>query len=102
VLIGATANGVGDSFVTPISTNMKPIETLAHSVASILNKDFYLIPGWAIWLQLMMPLLLLIVGHVALTAKKGKEKSDADSAESKRNLALIFQRQGQLDTAFNV
>lgn len=157
VLIGATANGVGDSFVTPISANMKPIETLAHSVASILNEDFYLSPGWAIWaelavwllvsaylivlfprlkaghaglvtvgllltlvvahyvlmtqkgwwLQLMMPAALLVIGHAVLTTKrylmteKGKEKSDADSAESNRNLALMFQSQGQLDMAFD-
>ncbi|PPD56858.1 MAG: serine/threonine protein kinase [Methylotenera sp.] len=157
VLIGATANGVGDSFVTPISANMKPIETLAHSVASILNEDFYLSPSWAIWaelavwllvaaylillfprlkanhaalvtcglllflvvahyllmtqkgwwLQLMMPISLLLIGHAALTTKrylmteKGKEKSDADSAESNRNLALMFQSQGQLDMAFD-
>lgn len=58
VLIGATANGVGDSFITPISTNMKPIETLAHSVASILNEDFYLSPSWAIWLELAVWLLV--------------------------------------------
>ena len=157
VLIGATANGVGDSFVTPISANMKPIETLAHSVASILNEDFYISPSWAIWaelavwllisaylillfpqlkashaamitaglllililahyllmtqkgwwLQLMMPAALLLIGHAALTTKrylmteKGIEKSDADSAESNRNLALMFQSQGQLDMAFD-
>lgn len=157
VLIGATANGVGDSFVTPISANMRPIETLAHSVASILNEDFYLSPAWAIWaelavwllvsgylillfphlkanhaalitaglllliiithyllmtqkgwwLQLMMPAALLVIGHAALTTKryliteKGKEQSDADSAESNRNLALMFQSQGQLDMAFD-
>ncbi len=157
VLIGATANGVGDSFVTPISANMKPIETLAHSVASILNEDFYISPSWAVWaelavwmlvsaylillfpqlkashaamvtaglllalmmahyllmtqkgwwLQLMMPAMLLVIGHAALTTKryllteKGKEKSDADSAESNRNLALMFQSQGQLDMAFD-
>ncbi len=157
VLIGATANGVGDSFVTPISADMRPIETLAHSVASILNEDFYISPSWAIWvelaiwllvaaylillfprlkansaglltlglllvllathyvlmtqkgwwLQLMMPSALLLIGHAALTTKrylmteKGKEKSDADSAESNRNLALMFQSQGQLDMAFD-
>ena len=61
--------------------------------------------GW--WLQLIMPAALLIVGHALLTTKrylmteKGKEKSDADSAESNRNLALMFQNQGQLDMAFD-
>ncbi|HLD10004.1 MAG TPA: CHASE2 domain-containing protein, partial [Methylophilaceae bacterium] len=157
VLIGATADGVGDSQITPISSSMKPIETLAHSVASILNEDFFVSPAWAfwveraawllvalylilllprlkagmaavitltllvglmaahfvlmtqqgMWLKLMIPATLLIVGHALLTTKrflmteKGKEKSEADSAESNRNLALMFQSQGQLDMAFD-
>lgn len=157
VLIGATADGVGDAQITPISSSMKPIETLAHSVASILNEDFFVTPPWAIWaqlgawllialylilllprlnaamaaglsllllvgllaahfvlmtrngmwLQLMGPATLLVIGHALLTTKrfltteKGKVKSDAESAESNRNLALMFQNQGQLDMAFD-
>jgi serine/threonine-protein kinase len=157
VLIGATAGGIGDSQVTPISSSMTPIETLAHSVASILNEDFFVVPSWAfwvektawllislylilllprlkagmaagisaallvilvathfylmtqqaLWLQLMIPATLLVVGHALLTTKRflmterGKEKSEADSAESNRNLALMFQNQGQLDMAFD-
>jgi tetratricopeptide (TPR) repeat protein len=50
---------------------------------------------------------LLVVGHLLLTVKRfvvterGKEKSDADSAESNRMLGLAFQGQGQLDMAFD-
>jgi len=47
VLIGATATGVGDSMVTPINSNMAPVLTLAHSVSSILNEDFFIEPEWA-------------------------------------------------------
>lgn len=158
VLIGMAATGDGsDNQVTPISSSMKPIETLAHSVASILNEDFFVMPPWAywiekavlllvalyiilllprlkagtaamltlavfvvllavhiglmtqkgLWLQLMVPASLLLVGHAVLTTKrflmteKGKEKSEAESAESNRNLALMFQSQGQLDMAFD-
>lgn len=157
VLIGATADGVGDSQVTPISPSMKPIETLAHSVASILNEDFFVSPSWAfwaerglwllialylilllprlgagmaagltavllialiathfvlmtqngMWIQLMAPAALLVIGHALLTTKRflmteqGKAKSEAESAESNRNLALMFQSQGQLDMAFD-
>ena len=157
VLIGATASGVGDSQITPISANMKPIEILAHTVASILNEDFFIAPSWAgiaeffawamvatylvcglprlnagmaalatggllitlvsthfilmtqkgWWLQLMMPAALLLIGHALITTKrflmteKGKAKSDAESGESNRNLALMFQSQGQLDMAFD-
>jgi len=157
VLIGATAEGIGDAQVTPISPAMKPIETLAHSVASILNEDFFVTPVWAfwaemgawllialylilllprlrastaamltaailvvlvighfvlmtqqgMWLQLATPAALLLVGHALLTTKRflvteeGKVKSEAESAESNRNLALMFQSQGQLDMAFD-
>ena len=156
VLIGATALGVGDTFVTPINPTMSPVVTLAHSVSSILNEDFFIEPEWGFyarigalllvalyimlvlprlsavvafiitamlllalfithyimmttqgtWLQLMMPSLLLIGGHVLLTTKrfflseKGKARLDIESAESNRMLGLSLQGQGQLDMAF--
>ncbi len=46
VLIGATATGIGDSMVTPIDASMAPVLTLAHSVSSILNEDFFIEPEW--------------------------------------------------------
>ncbi|VAW68541.1 Protein kinase [hydrothermal vent metagenome] len=48
VLIGATAVGVGDTMVTPINANMAPVLTLAHSVSSILNEDFFIRPSWSL------------------------------------------------------
>jgi len=157
VLIGASAAGVGSLQVTPISSGMAPALTLAHSVSSILQGDFFASPGWsvwaemgvvlliaiylivllprlkaaigavvtgilfsallgvhfilmttqAMWLQLMLPASLLLVGHLMLTTKrflmteKGKQQSDAESAESNRMLGLAFQGQGQLDIAFD-
>lgn len=157
VLIGATAAGVGASQVTPVSPAMAPVLTLAHSVSSILEEDFFVVPVWgfwveklaflliavylitllprlkagagfvvtvalfgallaahfvlmtaqAMWLQLMIPASLLLVGHGLLTSKRflmteqGKLKSDAESAESNRMLGLAFQGQGQLDIAFD-
>lgn len=156
VLIGATALGVGDTFVTPINATMSPVVTLAHSVSSILNEDFFIEPEWGfyarlgaflivalyimlllpklnaavgfvitgimlfalfashyimmttqgMWLQLMMPALLLAGGHILLTTKrffiseKGKARLDIESAESNRMLGLSLQGQGQLDMAF--
>ena len=156
VLIGATALGVGTTMVTPVDEAMSPVVTLAHSVSSILNEDFFIQPTWAysaqlgsvavialylmlllprigaaagfvfttflfllfflthyilmttqgMWVQLMTPALLLIVGHVLLTTKryllteKGKERLDIESAESNRMLGLSMQGQGQLDMAF--
>ena len=52
VLIGATAIGVGDSMVTPIDPTMAPVLTLAHSVSSILNEDFFIQPEWGLYATL--------------------------------------------------
>ena len=46
VLIGATAAGIGASQVTPISAGMNPVQTLAHSVSSILQEHFFVAPTW--------------------------------------------------------
>src|SRR5205085_1237958 len=157
VLIGATAAGIGASQVTPISPAMAPVQTLAHSVSSLLQEHFFVAPTWGpfaslgaylliavyltvllprlgagtgamcsagllavlfaahlgamvgggLWLQLMTPAALLVVGHAALTTKRylvterGKEAADVASAESNRMLGLAFQQQGQLDMAFD-
>ena len=157
VLIGATAAGVGTSQVTPVSAQMFPVTTLAHSVSSILQEHFFVAPTWGVmatlgaylvvalylilllprlgagagagitlaligaifgahlalmttaglWVQLMLPATLLIVGHALLTTKRflvterGKERADVESAETNRMLGLAFQQQGQLDMAFD-
>lgn len=157
VLIGASAAGVGTLQVTPVSSSMPSVVTLAHTVSSILQGDFFVSPSWAglaqlvvfllvaaylvallprlraatgalvtaalfatlvgahfllmstraVWLPLMLPATLLLVGHLLLTTKRflvteeHKEKSEAESAESNRMLGLAFQGQGQLDMAFD-
>ena len=60
VLIGATATGVGANQVTPIDPAMPPVLTLAHSVSSILNEDFFIVPEWGIWVRLAAFLLIAI------------------------------------------
>jgi serine/threonine-protein kinase len=73
----------------------------------LLAVHYILMTTQAMWLQLMLPAALLLVGHLLLTTKrfllteKSKIKSDADSAESNRMLGLAFQGQGQLDMAFD-
>ncbi len=58
------------------------------------------------WIPLMLPVLVLVAGHLALTTRRflvteaGKLKSDTESAESNRMLGLAFQQAGQLDMAF--
>jgi len=58
VLIGATASGVGISQVTPISPRMAPVETLAHSVSSIMKEDFFVAPTWGVWVEKLVFLLV--------------------------------------------
>ncbi len=81
--------------------------TLTAILALLLvGTHFYAITQYAIWVQLMVPLALLLSGHLLLTTKrfllteKGKIAADASSAESNRMLGLTFQNQGQLDAAY--
>src|SRR6185369_14713451 len=58
VLIGATATGLGISQVTPIAPRMAPVETLAHSVSSIMKEDFFVAPTWGVWAEKLVFLLV--------------------------------------------
>ncbi len=58
VLLGATAAGVGTTQVTPVSPAMAPVLTLAHSVSSILQEHFFVVPAWGQWLSLAAMLLV--------------------------------------------
>src|SRR5215467_13727718 len=76
-------------------------------VVVLLATHFVLMTGQGMWLEFMLPLTLLVVGHVLLVTKRfmvterGKEASDAQSAANARMLGLAFQGQGQLDMAFD-
>ncbi len=89
-----------------LSAAVGALVTGALFVALLLT-HFVLMTTQALWLQLMLPAALLLAGHLLLTTKrfliteKGKQKSDAESAESNRMLGLAFQGQGQLDIAFD-
>lgn len=60
-----------------------------------------------LWVPAMLPLVILVVTHVALTSKRflvaeaGKQVSDADASESNREVAIALQGQGQLDAAYD-
>ena len=58
VLIGATASGVGTSFVTPVSSALTPVEISAHTVSSILSEHIFVTPAWAVWLELLVFILV--------------------------------------------
>ena len=80
--------------------------SLAIGVA-LLGTHFGLMVTQLTWIQLMGSVALLAVGYAALTTKRflvterGKEKSDANSAESNRMLGIAYQAQGQLDLAWD-
>ena len=59
VIIGPTASGIGDRFVTPVSGQMPGVEVVANSVANILGQKFF---SRAAWVSAMEFLLLIIFG----------------------------------------
>ena len=79
----------------------------ATLIALLLIVHVVLMTAQGAWLQLMLPVVLLVVGHVLLVTKRfvmterGKEASDASSAANARMLGLAFQGQGQLDMSFD-
>ncbi|MFT5398533.1 MAG: CHASE2 domain-containing sensor protein/tRNA A-37 threonylcarbamoyl transferase component Bud32 [Planctomycetota bacterium] len=70
VLIGPTAIGVGSPQVTPIDSAMAPVITLAHSVSSILQEDFFIMPEWALWARLGAFLLIMLYLMLAMPRMK--------------------------------
>jgi serine/threonine-protein kinase len=79
----------------------------AAILAVLLAAHFGLMITQGMWLQLMVPCVLLVIGHVALVTKRfmmterAKTRSDESSAESNRMLGLAYQGQGQLDMAWD-
>lgn len=58
VLIGATAFGVGSTLYTPLGDVGGPVLVMAHTIASILNEDFYIAPGWATLVEFLALVLI--------------------------------------------
>lgn len=156
VLIGPTAEGISPRQVTPLSPATDGVVRLAHTVSSILQQHFFVVPAWAlalelgalalavaylvfvfprlgaaaaaaasagfaalllalewglmvsqaVWVKLMLPVVLLAVGHVALTTKrfllteKRKAAAEAVSARTSLELGRAMHQAGQLDLAF--
>ena len=62
VLIGATATGVGVQFPAPGYAAITPVELIAHITSSILGEHFIVQPGWSLWAEL--GLFLLVAGYL--------------------------------------
>ena len=76
-------------------------------LALLVGGEFALLAGASLWLKLMFPATLLVIGHLALATRRfliteaGKLESDDESAETHRMMGLALQGQGQLDAAFD-
>ena len=74
---------------------------------ALLGIEYGLLASSALWLQLVFPAALLLIGHLALVTRRfgvteaRKVKTDAESAETNRMMGLALQGQGQLDMAFD-
>jgi CHASE2 domain-containing sensor protein len=62
VIIGATANGVGDKFPVPGNPLLSPAETIAHITSSILSEHFIVQPTWGVWASFAA--FLLVAAYV--------------------------------------
>lgn len=61
VVIGATAAGVGDRFVTPISSATPPAIVLAHTTSSLLSGHFFSVPYWGTTVSLVAALFVAVL-----------------------------------------
>jgi serine/threonine-protein kinase len=74
---------------------------------ALLGTEYGLLASSALWLQLVFPAALLLIGHLALVTRRfgvteaRKVATDAESAETNRMMGLALQGQGQLDMAFD-
>jgi len=79
----------------------------AGVIGALIVTHFVLMTTSALWIEMMVPATLLLIGHAALVSKRfimteaAKLKSDESSAESNRMLGLAYQGQGQLDLAWD-
>lgn len=74
---------------------------------ALLVAEWLLLAGAGLWLPLVFPAALLLLGHLALTTRRflltedGKRRADDESAEAHRMMGLALLGQGQLDLAFD-
>ena len=76
-------------------------------LAALLVAEYSFLGAGSQWVKLVLPAVVLGLGHLALTTKRflvteaGKLRSDEESAETNRMMGLAYQGQGQLDMAFD-
>ena len=94
-------------FVLPRFSAVRGAWFSGAAFAALLSTEYGLLASAALWLPLVLPAALLLIGHLALVTRRfgvteaGKVKTDAESAETNRQMGLALQGQGQLDMAFD-
>lgn len=77
------------------------------ALAALLGGEFLLLSRAAVWVPMVFPAVLLAMGHLALVTRRfgitesRNLSSEAESAETNRQMGLSLQSQGQLDLAFD-
>ncbi len=102
VLIGPTATGVGTSFPTPVSPAVSPVSILAHAISSILNEDFFVVPGWSFSGKLALYLTIAIFLILVLPRLSAGPAAFITTALSGGLLIAHFHLMSNLTTWFQV
>ena len=74
VLVGTTTSGLNPAQATPVSAAMPAVVALAHSVSTLLNGDFFVVPGWHVWAEygvFLLIMLFLMLAFPHLNARLG-------------------------------
>ncbi len=72
VLLGSTAQGIGDFVVTPVSSNVPGVEIAANVIHNILTKRFLVRPVWAYGAE--MGIILIFGGFISLLLPRLRAK----------------------------
>lgn len=93
-------------FVLPHLSALRGAFATAFLVASMIGLNVAFIAVSHVWVALIAPAMLLVIGHLILTTRRffaverRQQHTEVASRESNRMLALSFQERGQLDQAF--
>ncbi|UCD70690.1 MAG: CHASE2 domain-containing protein, partial [Syntrophobacterales bacterium] len=72
VLLGNTAQGIGDFVPTPLSSNVPGVEIAANVIQNILTKRFLVRPGWAFGAE--VGIILIFGGLISLLLPRLRAK----------------------------
>ncbi len=72
VLLGSTAQGIGDFALTPVSSNVPGVEIAANVIHNVLTKRFMVRPAWAFGLE--VGIILIFGGFISLLLPRLRAK----------------------------